>query len=158
MPHTPIAARFASAEAAFADQLRAKGLKNTPERLEVLRTIFSRHAHFAIEDIVAEMRRRGRPASRATIYRTLSLLAEGGMIREAVRGNGYTHYEHVREHHDHLLCVHCGAVVEFVSAEIERIQDEICRRHVFTPLSHSHQINGLCARCEGRRARKASRP
>ena len=156
MPSPLPLSRFAVQEAAFAEQLRTKGLKNTPERLEVLRTIFSREAHFAVEDIVAEMRRHGRPASRATIYRTLSLLAEGGLIREAVRGNGYTHYEHVREHHDHLLCVHCGAVVEFVSAEIERIQDEICRRHAFTPLSHAHQINGLCARCEGRRARRAS--
>ena len=78
MSPTPSAARFASQEAAFAEQLRTKGLKNTPERLEVLRTIFSREAHFAVEDIVAEMRRHGRPASRATIYRTLSLLAEGG--------------------------------------------------------------------------------
>lgn len=147
--------RFDREEAGFLEHLKAKGLKGTPERLEVLREVFGRHSHFAVEDVVLAMRRKGRQVSRATVYRTLSLLTETGLLREAVRGQGYTHYEHVHEseHHDHLLCVHCGAVVEFVSPEIERLQDEICRRHGFTPLSHAHQVNGLCARCEGRRAR-----
>jgi Fur family ferric uptake transcriptional regulator len=150
------AARFLREEASFMTHLKAKGLKSTPERLEVLREIFGRENHFAIEDVAQALRRHGRPVSRATVYRTLSLLAETGLIREAVRGNGYIHYEHVREseHHDHLLCVHCGAVVEFVNAQVERIQDEICRRHGFTPLSHTHQINGLCGRCEGKRSRR----
>lgn len=151
---------YAREEASFSEQLRAKGLKSTPERLEVLREIFSREAHFAVEDIVQAMRRKGRSASRATIYRTLALLAEGGLIREAVRGSGFIHYEHVHreEHHDHLLCVRCGAFVEFVSPEIERLQEEVCRTHGFTPLFHSHQINGLCARCEAKRPGKPPRP
>ena len=150
------ALRFVREEASFTKHLKSKGLKSTPERLEVLREIFGRERHFAIEDVAQALRRRGRHVSRATVYRTLSLLAETGLIREAVRGSDYTHYEHVHEseHHDHLLCVHCGAVVEFVSPQIERLQDEICRRHSFTSLSHAHQINGLCSRCEGKRARR----
>ena len=153
--HVP-GSRFPREEASFAEHLKAKGLKNTPERLEVLRTIFARESHFAIEDIVLALRRRGHSVSRATIYRTLSLLSEGGLIREAVRGNGFIHYEHVHEaeHHDHLFCMDCGGVVEFVSTEIERLQDEVCRAHGFTPLSHTHQINGLCARCHGKRPRR----
>ena len=141
--------RFPKEEASFAEHLKAKGLKSTPERLEVLRAIFGKERHFAVEDLVQELHRRGHAVSRATIYRTLSLLAEGGLIREAVRGNGFTHYEHVHEaeHHDHLLCTRCGAVVEFESPEIERLQDEICRRHGFTPYAHAHQINGLCRKC-----------
>ena len=156
VPPREAAARLLREEELFTKHLRVKGLKSTPERLEVLREIFGRESHFAIEDVAQALRRRGRPVSRATVYRTLSLLAESGLIREAVRGNGYIHYEHVREseHHDHLLCVHCGAVVEFVSPQVERIQDEICRRHGFTPLSHTHQINGLCGRCEGKRVRR----
>ena len=150
--------RFPREEASFTEYLRAKGLKNTSERLEVLRAIFARESHFAIEDIVQALQRRGHAVSRATIYRTLSLLAESGLIREAVRGSGFTHYEHVHEaeHHDHLLCVHCGAVVEFVSPEIERLQEEVCRKYGFTALSHAHQINGLCARCRGKGVRRPS--
>lgn len=156
VPSRETVARFLREEASFARRLKAKGLKSTPERLEVLREVFGRETHFAIEDVAQALRRRGRRVSRATVYRTLSLLAETGLIREAVRGSGYIHYEHVREseHHDHLFCVHCGTVVEFVSPQVERIQDGICRRHGFTPLSHTHQINGLCGRCEARRARR----
>lgn len=144
---------FPREEAAFASHLRIRGLKSTAERLQVLRAIFAHERHFAVDDIQMEMRRRGRSASRATIYRTLALLSESGLIREAVRGNGYTHYEHVHEaeHHDHLLCVRCGAVVEFVCTEIERLQEDICRRHGFTAHTHAHQINGLCRRCAGAR-------
>ena len=141
--------RFPKEEATFAAHLRTKGLKNTPERLEVLRAIFGRERHFAVEDLVRDLHRRGHAVSRATIYRTLTLLSEVGLIREAVRGSGFTHYEHVHgaDHHDHLLCVRCGAVVEFVSSEIERLQEEVCSRHGFTPFSHAHQINGLCRKC-----------
>ena len=143
---------FPKEEASFAEHLRIKGLKSTPERLEVLRSIFGRESHFAVEDLVLELHRRGHAVSRATVYRTLTLLAESGLIREAVRGNGFIHYEHVHEaeHHDHLLCIRCGAVVEFVSPEIERIQDQVCRQHGFAPLAHTHQINGLCAKCRSR--------
>jgi Fur family ferric uptake transcriptional regulator len=85
----------------------------------------------------------------ATVYRTLKLFAEAGLAREVLLHDGQTRYEHVvaGEHHDHLVCTGCNAIIEFENETIEKLQDEIAARHGFMIRNHKLEIYGLCANC-----------
>jgi Fur family ferric uptake transcriptional regulator len=63
-----------------------------------------------------------------------------------------------RHHHDHMICLTCGRLIEFESREIERLQEEICRRKGFTMTGHMHQIRGLCGGCSERAAGRGAAP
>ncbi len=54
----------------------------------------------------------------------------------------------VRRHHEHMVCLGCGTVIEVTSPRIEALQDEVCRKHRFKPIRHTHQIMGHCRRCQ----------
>jgi len=108
--------------------------------------------HFYAQELVASLKRHGFRVSRATVYRTLTHLVETGMLRRHELGDRKTFYEPAfgREHHEHMVCLSCGAILEFVQEDIERLQDEVCREHGFRPLSHTLQIQGICESCRGR--------
>lgn len=79
--------------------------------------------------------------SLATVYRTVNLLREKGVLERHTFGDGRARYETTpREHHDHLIDVETGSVIEFHSEEIERLQEEIARKHGFTIVSHRLEI------------------
>src|SRR5258706_12597195 len=139
----------------FGEFLTRKGLKTTRERHALFDEIFSKHRHFDAEDLVIRMREHGTKISRATIYRTLELLYECGLVGRVRLNEEKYRYERLRkgEHHDHLVCTGCGRVIEFVEPRIEELQDAVCRRHDFTATSHSHQIWGLCGACKKRAGR-----
>jgi Fur family transcriptional regulator, ferric uptake regulator len=144
----------------FTEFLKRKGLKTTRERTALFDEIFSTHRHFDADDLVARMRVKGKKISRATVYRSLELLHECGLVGRVRLNEEKYRYERLRkgEHHDHLVCTGCGRVIEFVEPRIEQLQDLICRRHRFMPTSHSHQIWGLCAACRVRTVRAVSEP
>ena len=134
----------------FMDHLKKKGLKFTPERKLILKEVFSFHKHFDVEELFLKLRRKDKGISRATIYRTLPLLIESGLIREALRCRDRVYYEHVfgHEHHDHLLCIECGRAIEFKEDRIEKLQDTICKKYGFEPVEHRLGIRGYCKRCQ----------
>ncbi len=125
----------------------------TRERLRILDKVFSTHKHFEADDLLTEMRAKGLRVSKATIYRTLTLLVESGLLRRVITDEKHAHYEHVygHEHHDHMICAQCGDIVEFCDPEIERLQDKICEEKKFRPQGHRMQIIGLCVRCARRK-------
>ena len=135
--------------AMFERYLRSQHLKLTPQRRLILDKVMARRDHFEADELVATLKRRGERLSRATIYRTLPLLVKCGLIREVQFGEGRAHYEHAFRdgHHDHLICIECGRVVEFYDGSIERLQGGVCKSHDFQPLSHSLEIRGYCSRC-----------
>jgi len=137
----------------FSKHLRARGLRLTPERARILRGVLSMPSHFEPDDLLDHIRRSSGAVSRASVYRTLPLLVECGLIEEAIYKDRRTRYERSigREHHDHLLCTSCGAIIEFVSEPIERLQDDVCREHGFQATSHTLEIRGRCRDC-GERA------
>jgi Fur family ferric uptake transcriptional regulator len=143
----------------FSDFLKQKGLKSTPERNALFDEIFSTHKHFDAEDLVARMRTKGKTVSRATVYRTLELLHDCGLVGRVRLNEEKYRYErlHLGEHHDHLVCTGCGRVIEFVEPRIEKLQDLVCERHGFLATSHSHQIRGVCASCQRKRAPRPAR-
>ncbi len=140
---------------AFRGFLRSREMRLTPEREKILDEAFSLHDHFEAEDLLLRIRQRGFRVSRATIYRTLALLVQAGVIREVIFGERHSHYEHVLGHgrHDHLICRSCGRIIEFTDETIERIQQKICDEHGFVPERHKFEITGYCVECKAQNAR-----
>ncbi len=124
-------------------------MRLTTERLALFDEIYEQHGHIDADQLLAAMKSHGLKTSRATVYRTLDLLVDCGLVRKQRLGGRRHYYEHVHVglRHDHLICRDCGRVVEFMSPGIEAMQTEICRAHGFEPGSHSLQIVGLCSEC-----------
>jgi Fur family ferric uptake transcriptional regulator len=133
----------------FEQRLRERGLRATRERRTILSHAFEHFGHFEAGDLVASLQRHGHRVSRATVYRTIAHLVGTGLLRRHDLGDRRTFYEPVfgREHHEHMVCVRCGQILEFVQKEIERLQDTVCREHGFRALSHTLQIQGICGTC-----------
>jgi Fur family ferric uptake transcriptional regulator len=137
-------------ESVFESHLKARGLKLTPQRKAILEEVFASHKHFDIEELFASLRNKGKRISRATIYRTLPLLVESNLIKEAFRCQEKVSYEHIfgHNHHDHMICIRCGRVIEFREERIEKLQEEVCQQYDFKPTEHRLGIRGYCKRCK----------
>ena len=138
---------------AFTEFLKRKNMKITRTRLDLIDLIADYNKHFEIEELVNWITSRtDRKVSRSTIYRTIKLLEEFGVIKEVIKKDNKTIYEFVvgRSHHDHLVCIECGKIIEFVSEDIEKMQEEVCRAYSFKPIHHRLEIFGLCKDCQGK--------
>lgn len=135
----------------FQDRLQDKSLKLTRPRQTIVQRILSTKAgqHFSADELWEWLRKKDHGVSKATVYRTLNLLAQKKVVEEHDFGKGQKYYERMveRPHHDHLICVHCGRIIEFENPEIEQLQEEIARRQGFIIAYHSHKLFGACSRC-----------
>jgi Fur family ferric uptake transcriptional regulator len=145
--HRPLDA--GAATAALTAYIEAKGLKHSRQRERIVRTFFGLSGHVTVEELVARARRDDPRVSVATVYRTMKLLVECGLASARQFGEGQTRYEPSagRAHHDHLICVGCGDIVEFANEKIESLQEIVARRHGFEVESHKLELYGRCARC-----------
>lgn len=136
----------------FETFLRSRQLKLTGERLELVEEVFGQVHHFDADQLHMALKLKGKAISRATVYRTLDLLVQCGLVRKSSFGDQHAHYEAVRsnEHHDHLICLNCDAIIEFFRPDLEALQEAICHEYGFRPMHHSHQIFGLCKECQSR--------
>lgn len=141
----------------FRRLLSSQGLKYTDQRRVIGETFFGGTRHWSLLELLEAVQLRSRGVGYATVYRTMRLLSEGGLAAEHRFDGGQTRYEPVtgEGHHDHLVCVRCGFIVEFEAEDIEARQAVIAEEHGFTMLSHRHEIYGLCNR-EDCRARDGS--
>ena len=121
----------------------------TGERFEVLDAVLAWDDHFDADHLFIYLKQHGSKVSRATVYKTLNLLHECGLVSRYRFSQGHAQYEKTtdRPHHDHMVCTKCGAVIEFENSGIERLQDDACALHGFTPTYHSFQIFGICLDC-----------
>ena len=133
----------------FREHLRNTNLPVTSQRMRIARILFDTHRHVSADEIMERLRTEGEAVGKATVYRTLGLLVEAGLVREHDFGEGFRRYEPnpTRPHHEHLVCTECGKVIEFEAPEIERIETEIADRHHFLPDHHKVEIYGLCEEC-----------
>jgi Fur family ferric uptake transcriptional regulator len=127
--------------------MRGRGLRWTNQRRLIARVALRNHGHFSAEELLELCRREDRGVSRATVYRTLAMLEQAGFVESLDLGPGGKRYEHVlgHEHHDHMVCTQCGAIIEFVDDALERRQEAVAKKHGFTIVSHSLRIYGVCA-------------
>ncbi len=140
----------------FHEHLKREHLKRTVQRDLILDVFLETEGHVSSEDMYALVKAKDPTVGFTTVYRALKLFKECGLARELEFHDGRMLYEHdyKHTHHDHLICTQCGALIEFYSEDIERIQDEITRKYKFKPLHHSHRIFGICADCQ--KAEKAA--
>jgi Fur family ferric uptake transcriptional regulator len=129
-----------------------KGLRSTDQRRLIVETFFRSPNHVSIEELLAVVRSEDKRIGYATVYRTLKLLAECGVANERRFSDGLTRYELADEssHHDHLICLECGDIVEFEEPRIETLQEQVAHRHGFVLRSHKHEMYGVCPKCQGR--------
>ena len=129
--------------------LKEKGLKLTAQRKQLLHKALLSHTHFSAEDLYETLRQKRAGISRATVYRTLKLLASHDVLDVHDFDRGYRLYESRvgRHHHDHLVCLKCGKITEFENNAIEGEQEKVARHYHFKILSHSHKIYGVCQYC-----------
>lgn len=135
--------------ARFGELLAAKGLKYTAERKRLLEEVLATGKHFDADSLYETMRGKGVRISRDTVYRTMPLLLECGILQKSVGDTRRDYFERtaVKGHHDHMVCIGCGGVIEFTSEKIEAAQEEICRRHGFQLIFHDHRLFGYCRSC-----------
>ena len=134
----------------FEHYLKERELKFTAQRQRIFDRAFETHDHFSAETLYGWLAEEDGPrVSRATVYRTLALLVEGGFLESLDVGSGELVYEHVagHKHHDHMVCVSCGRIEEFHDKEIERLQIENARSKGFVMVDHDLRLFGYCRVC-----------
>ncbi|MFT5154871.1 MAG: Fur family ferric uptake transcriptional regulator, partial [Planctomycetota bacterium] len=137
-------------EKRFEEYLKQHELKMTSQRKRILQRAYETHDHFSADTLHSWLREQeASKVSRATVYRTLDLLEQGGFIQSLNTGNSELVYEHTlgHKHHDHMICVTCGHIEEFHDERIEELQEAAAKRRGFQVQSHVHRLMGLCKSC-----------
>ena len=120
-------------------ELKRAGLKATLPRLKILGILEdSKDPHLAAEDIYKRLLSMGEEVGLATVYRVLTQFETAGLVSRHNFEGGHSVFEMDEgKHHDHMVCVETGDVVEFVNEEIERLQHEIAAKHNFELIDHN---------------------
>lgn len=152
--------KFAVEKALLSEHIQSKGLRRTNQRDLILEIFLSNEAHLTSEDLHTLVHKTDPTVGLTTVYRTLKLLTEAGLAREVGFGDGKTYYEHHfnHEHHDHMICTQCGTVIEFMSPDIEKLQDQMAVNFGFKPTHHSLRMWGVCSACQNQRADAVTPP
>lgn len=135
-----------------------RGLRSTEQRRLIIDTFFQVAEHITIDQLLERVRERDPRIGYATVYRTMKMLADGGIVHERKFGDGFTRYELADEeaHHDHLICLECGKITEFEEPQIEVLQERVATKHGFEVQHHKHELYGTCAECLKKRERARS--
>lgn len=136
-------------DAVFEDFLRTKSLKMTSPRKIILEAVFRTHNHFDVDSLYDIIRSKHSDVSRATIYRTIPLLIEAGLVKQSLRCQAKDQYEHTYGHkrHLHFLCIKCGKIIETESDKVEGLLAELAQKEKFIIKDYNLGAKGLCADC-----------
>lgn len=136
-----------AAKEKFLAFLEGKSLRMTAQRMAIINTVFSTEEHFTAEQLLEWARQKDKSVSRATVYRTLPLLTESGLVHEMDFGKDHKFYDPNyadHPHHNHIICNDCEKIVEFESEKIERLESEISQKLGFSVKTQRLQITGAC--------------
>jgi Fur family ferric uptake transcriptional regulator len=136
----------------FRRHLRERRLPITRQRLAIAERIFHSGTHPSVEDLERGLKAAGARAGTATLYRTLEVLIQSGLVREHDFGEGFKRYEPVAAGpaHDHLICERCGRVEEFANDRLERLLRMTADENRFLYRRHRVDVHGVCTNCRGR--------
>jgi len=128
----------------FVEFLKAKDSRITQARRIVFEHVFARHDHFRADDLAGELASGPNHVSRGTVYRTLDLMTEAGLVQKIRDQDVHAHYEHIYGHgrHHHLICEESGEFIEFASPEISAEIERICSKHGFKQRFHRLVVFG----------------
>ena len=121
---------------------RNEGLRLTRQRQAVWDEVKSSKAHLDAEDIYEKIKNKGVYISRATVYRTIDVLVKNNLLSKMNMGDGRNRYELKDEdhHHDHMICIETGKIIEFFDNDLEMLQDKIAKKHGYKVIRHIHQL------------------
>ncbi|MFO7446782.1 MAG: transcriptional repressor [Ignavibacteriaceae bacterium] len=130
----------------FREFLKSEKNRITPERFEVMDAALDYDGHFGADDLYILMKNQRSGVSRATVYKTLELLVQCDLLSKRNFGDNMTRYEssYKRQNHDHLICMDCGRIVEFVNPKIKDLPVQICDELGFKIESYSFNIFARC--------------
>jgi Fur family ferric uptake transcriptional regulator len=134
----------------FRRYLRDRRQPVTRQRDRVAEVVLTSDEHLSAEQIRRRLAQRGERVGLATIYRTLDLLVESGLVRGHDFGQGFRRFEAMPApaHHEHLICVRCGRVAEFANDRLERMLPIIADEYGFQSERHRVEIYGVCRECQ----------
>ena len=126
----------------FKDALKKEDLKFTAQRFAIFNFLISTKGHYDCDRIIEHLKTKKIKVSKATVYRTLELLVNNNFIRKMILDDGIARYENKMDspHHDHMICIDTGKILEFHSAEIEDIQESIAKEKGYVIVKHIHQL------------------
>lgn len=133
---------------AFRTFLKKKGHRVTRERQAIAEAVLLNRGHFDVDELFIDLKVRA-GVSKASIYRTIPILIESGLLAAVYLEDGHMHYERVygREHHSHLRCTFCGRIFEFSVPELSTLERQIAEQKKFKSEGHKFEIWGLCSKC-----------
>lgn len=137
----------AEAHARLAEYLSRHGLKQTRQREAILDSFLAAPGHMTSEELYELVREENPEIGAATVYRTLKLLVEAGLARAHQFRDGVTLYENEGRHHDHLICLGCGEIVEFRNQVIEDALAEVAQKASYRLTQHRLHLYGYCSKC-----------
>ena len=139
-----------SAKTIFREYLRGNGKLYSKQREQILDIFLKTEHHPTINDLYDLVRKKHPQIGLATVYRTMRVICDAGLARETDFGGGIRRFEHKykHQHHDHLICLKCGRIIEVMSPEIEKLQESLAKKHRFEAVEHRMEIFGICKACK----------
>jgi len=136
--------------------IKSRGLRQSSQRDRVVETFLSQKGHTSAEELLIQVRKKDKRVGLTTVYRTLKLLTESGLAVERKFNRQVSTFEPARigQHHDHLICLGCGKIMEFENKNIETLQEEVARKHTFFITHHVLELYGTCLDCSKKGAKK----
>ncbi len=137
----------------FKTLLKENNLKFTAQREAILKTLYKNSGHFTPESLHKLVRKKFSKLNTGitTVYRTLNLLEQNSMATSISFGTQGKKFElNNRPHHDHLICISCGEILEFEDAKIEKQQEKIADEYGFKLTGHIMQLYGQCNSCQNK--------
>ncbi len=140
----------------FSNYLKKNALKMTRQRKVVVESFLRSDGHLSTDELYQLVKKRDKNVGFTTVFRTLKALTDCGLARETDLMDGRTRFEHLynRPHHHHIVCTQCNRTIEFLSPELEQLQEQIGSKYRFKSMRHQLQIFGVCHDCQNQRSTK----
>ncbi len=134
----------------IASKLTEQGYRLTPQRIMILSAIDNSNDHISAEEIYAQVAAKYPNVNISTVYRTLELLKQLGLVTETDLGGGRVRYHPVEKgHHHHVICQECGAVIDLDESVLSSVKDILLREYGFIADLRHLAIFGRCVKCRG---------
>ncbi len=134
-------------EATIIEALRSKGYKATPQRIAICKIALGSREHPSPQKIYTEIKKTHPTVSLATVYSTLNILKEGGLIQELNFPQGPTRYDPNLQAHINLVCTNCGKIIDIDDPAAKEFMRRVAKKAEFTPTTQRLDIVGVCHQC-----------